>query len=377
MDERLQKWRMILGQQADPEQSFPLTTGQLAIDANLEALYDSDRQGGLGSSQPNINRWLGDIRKYFPSSVVQILQKDALDKLGIERMLLEPELLDALEPNANLAATLLHFKQLIPAQTKETARQVIQKIADQIQKRLQKPLQQAVRGALSRAERKHNPSYQDINWHHTIRKNLKHYLPKYKTIVPVHTIGYGRRRKALKHIVLVVDQSASMSTSVVYAGIAGATIASLPALRTSFLFFDTSVVDMTEHLDDPVELLFGAQLGGGTDITKALTHAQTLVEQPLETTILLVTDLFEGGNLSTLLNRTQELKDTGVNIICLLALNDEGAPSYNKELAQHYRNLDIPAFACTPDQFPELIGAALERQDIRQWAQRAQIHLKN
>ncbi|MCB0640893.1 MAG: VWA domain-containing protein [Phaeodactylibacter sp.] len=377
MEDRLEKWRLILGKKADERQQFQLEGELLQMDAALEALYDSDRSGGLGSSHPNVNRWLGDIRKYFPSSVVQIIQKDAFERLGIERMLLEPELLESLEPNAELAALLLSFKELIPDKTRDTARLVIQKIARQIEERLRQSLIQSVRGALNRGSRNLNPSYREINWPQTIRKNLKHALPQQRTIIPEHLIGFGRKRRSLKHIILLVDQSASMAGSIVYAGIAGATLASLSALKTSFVFFDTQIADLSAQLQDPVNLLFSAQLGGGTDIGKALSYGQTLIERPLDTTLLLITDLFEGGRPAELLRKAQQIEESGANLICLLALNDQGAPSYDHGLARQLSQLDIPAFACTPDLFPELMAAALQRQDIRQWTERFGISIKN
>ena len=377
MEERLEKWRLILGKQADEKDQFQLEGEQQVMDAALEALYDSDRNGGLGSSHPNVNRWLGDIRKYFPSSVVQIIQKDAFERLGIERMLLEPELLESLEPNAELAALLLSFKELIPDKTRDTARLVIQKIAKKIEARLRQPLLQSIQGALNRGSRNLNPSFKEINWPQTIRRNLKHYLPEHKTIIPEHLIGFGRKRRSLKHIVLLVDQSASMASSIVYAGIIGATMASLSALKTSFIFFDTKVVDFSDQLNDPVNLLFGAQLGGGTDIGKAISYGQTLIERPQDATMLLITDLFEGGNKTQMLRKAQHIKESGINLICLLALNDQGAPTFNHDMARQFSQLDIPAFACTPDLFPDLIAAAIQKQDIRQWTQKTGIAIKN
>ena len=376
-EENLHRWRLILGSAADPDEEINLEGNAAGIDGVLEALYDSEREGGLGSSSPNVNRWLGDIRRYFPTSVVQLIQKDALDRLGLERMLLEPELLESLEPDVNLVATLLSLHKVLPQRTRETARAVVRKVVEELQKRLRQPLVQAVKGSLNRATRNHRPKLREIDWHRTIRANLKHYQPELGTIIPERLHGFGRKGQHLRHIVLLVDQSGSMASSVVYAGILGCVLATLRAIRTDLIAFDTSVVDLSEYLEDPVDLLFGTQLGGGTDINQALAYVQPLIRQPRDTVVVLISDLMEGGNRKEMINRCASIKASGAQLVALLALNDRGTPSYDRDIADQLAILDIPAFACTPDQFPDLMAAAINRQDIRQWAGRQQIVLKN
>jgi Mg-chelatase subunit ChlD len=344
------------------------------MDAALAALYDGEgqdgrtRRGGLGASAPNVARWLGDIRTYFPSSVVRVMQQDALERLNLRQMLLEPELLSAVEPDVHLVANLLALKSVMPNKTRETAREVVRRVVEELERRLANPLRQAVLGSLNRAARNRRPRHNEMDWHRTIRANLKHYQPEYRTIIPETRIGYGRKRAALREIILCVDQSGSMATSVVYAGIFGAVLASLPSVRTQMVVFDTAVVDLTEELHDPVELLFGTQLGGGTDINRALAYCQGLVRQPQETILVLISDLYEGGNREEMLKRAASLVGASVQVIALLALNDDGAPSYDHANAAALATLEVPAFACTPDLFPELMAAAINRQDIGQWA---------
>ena len=167
-----------------------------------------------------------------------------------------------------------------------------------------------------------------------------------------------------------MDQSGSMATSVVHAGVLGSVLASLPALSLRFVAFDTSVVDLTDDLDDPVDLLFGVQLGGGTDIDQALAYCERIVSRPLETVLVLITDLYEGGNLRSMLRRAAALLGAGVQVIVLLALSDDGAPAHDHANAQHLASLGAPVFACTPDLFPDLMAAAIERRDVSQWAAR-------
>ncbi|NUR86972.1 MAG: VWA domain-containing protein, partial [Nonomuraea sp.] len=184
-------------------------------------------------------------------------------------------------------------------------------------------------------------------------------------------VGYARRQRALRRdVILCVDQSASMADSVVYSGVFAAVLASMGSLRTSLVVFDTAVVDLTERLHDPVEVLFGTQLGGGTDLNRALAYTQTLVTRPAETLLVLVSDLFEGGHREEMLRRAAALTQSGVQVVALLALSDEGAPIYDHDNAAALAALGVPAFACTPDAFPELMAAALERRDLSAWSER-------
>ncbi len=376
--ERTRRWRLILGGGEADGTGYTLGGGggiggigggDIGMDNALTALYNSDRSGGLGSSSPNVARWLGDIRSYFPQTVVQVMQKDALERLDLKQLLTEPEFLEHVTPDVHLAATLLSLKGAIPNKTKDTARLVVRKIVEELQKHLTEPLRQAVRGSLDRASRTTRPRHNEIDWNRTIRANLKNYQREYQTIIPDKRIGYARRRgAALRHIVLCIDQSGSMATSVVYAGIFGAVLASIKAVSTRVVVFDTSVVDLTEEIDDPVELLFGTQLGGGTDINRALAYCQTVVERPQDTILVLISDLYEGGNQNEMLRRARALVDSGVQLIALLALSDDGAPSYSHSVAAAFAEMGVPAFACSPDQFPDLMAAAIQRQDLAMWA---------
>jgi Mg-chelatase subunit ChlD len=367
-DERLRRWRLVLGGGAADGTGISLGGGDARMDAALQALYDADRKGGLGSSQPNIARWLGDIRTYFPSSVVQVMQRDALERLDLRQMLLQPELLESVEPDVHLVANLLALKSLMPTQTLDTARQVVRRVVEQLMRKLANPTRQALVGSLNRAARNRRPRHSEIDWQRTIRANLKHYQPGYRTVIPAQRIGYGRKRSALREIILCIDQSGSMGTSVVYSGIFGAVLAALPAVQTRMVVFDTEVVDLTDELHDPVELLFGVRLGGGTDINRALTYCQSLVRRSQETIVVLISDLYEGGVREGLLKRAAALIGSGVQLLVLLALNDDGAPSYDHSIAAELSALGAPAFACTPDLFPDLMAAAINRQDIGQWA---------
>ena len=372
----LRKWRLILGGHQQEGTQVDLDEADLKVDRTLEALYDSNKSGGLGASSPNVSRWLGDIRTFFPASVVQVMQQDALKRLNLTQMLFEKEMLENIEPDVHLVATLMTLSRVIPDKTKDTARQVVRKVVDELIKKLAEPTRQAIAGSLNRSVRNTRPRHSEINWGATILKNLKHYQPEYQTIIPESRVGYGRKRSSLKDVILCLDQSGSMGSSVVYSGIFGSVMASIPAIKTKMVVFDTAVADLTEELTDPVELLFGVQLGGGTDINAALTYCQQIVTKPADTVLVLITDLYEGGNVNEMRRRAVELVAAGVQLVVLLALNDDGAPSYDHHNAQFLADLGVPVFACTPDKFPDLMAAALTKQDVGLWAAKEELIIK-
>jgi len=239
----------------------------------------------------------------------------------------------------------------------------------ELEARLAERTRAAVTGALDRAGRTARPRHSDIDWDRTIRANLKHFSPALGTIVPDRLVGYARRNHSVQRdIVLAIDQSGSMAESVVYAALFGAVLGSIRTLRTSLVVFDTAVVDLTDQLDDPVDVLFGTQLGGGTDINRALAYCEELVTKPAETVLVLISDLYEGGIREEMLRRVRSLVESGVQVVALLALADSGSPSYDAENAAALAELGVPAFACTPDKFPDLMAAAIRHDDIAGWA---------
>ena len=368
--ERLRRWRLALG-----EESAELSEKDQRLSGALSALYDvalqSKGRGGLGASAPRVSRWLGDIREFFPTPVVQVIQKDAFERLNLKSLMLEPEFLSTLEADVHLVADLISLRSAIPEKTKETARMVVRKVVNELLARLEHKTVETVGGAINRAQRTRRPRHADIDWGRTILANLRHYQEEHNTIVPETLVGYQRRartRANLDHVMLCVDQSGSMASSVVYASIFAAVLASLPGLSTQLVCFDTSIVDLTEQLSDPVEVLFGVQLGGGTDINAALGYCEQRIEHPAKTHLILISDLYEGGNAESMLARVAALKQSGVNMIVLLALSDSGHPAFNNDHAVKIAGMHCPVFGCTPDQFPELMAVALTGRDIEQWA---------
>ena len=375
---RMVRWRMLLGEASAEDLDTSLTREEQKMDAALGALYDATaeeamglprRSGGLGSSAPRVARWLGDIRTYFPTSVVQVMQRDAIERLHLTSMLLEPELLDSIQPDVHLVSSLVSLSHVMPDSTKRTARVVVGQVVAEIERRIANKTRAAVTGAVSRASRTRRPLPRDIDWNSTIRRNLDHYLPEQRTIVPERLVGYGRGANAVvKEVVVAIDQSGSMAESVVYAAVFGATLASIRSVKTSVVAFDTQIADLTDKLSDPVDVLFGCQLGGGTDINRALAYCQQLITRAGESILVLISDLYEGGIAEEMLRRVAELLRAGVTVVVLLALSDSGAPAYDHEHAAALAALGVPAFACTPDLFPDLLAVAVSKGDIGQWA---------
>lgn len=375
--ERLQRWRLVLGSAAQ-DSCGDLNGPALEMDRALAALYQPDgpdglgsgqRRGGRGGSAPGVARWLGDIRRYFPSQVVQVMQRDALERLKLRELLLQPDMLEAVQPDVHLVASLIGLSRVIPENTKATARLVVRRVVDELLKKLEEPMRSAIAGALDRSQRNRRPRHAEIDWPRTLRANLRHWQPDYRTVVPEKLIGWGRKaRRPQREVMLCIDQSGSMANSVVYSSIFGAVMATLPTVATRLVVFDTAVVDLTEQLEDPVDVLFGVQLGGGTDINGAVGYCQGLIRDPRNTILVLISDLYEGGVEAGLLRRAAELVESGVQFIALLALSDEGAPSYDHALAAKLAALGVPSFACTPDAFPGLMAAAIRRDDVAGWA---------
>lgn len=379
---QLKRWRLVLGKDADAQLGgyaggdCALDATQQGMDEALAAIYDETheaengsgrRSAGLGGSAPRLSKWLGDIRSYFKEDVVAVIQHDAIERRGLTRLLFEPEVLKQVEPDVQLVGTLMSLRGQIPERSKETARAVVRAVVERIKLLLEQRIQQAVTGALNR--RQHSPiaHVASIDWRTTIRRNLRHWSVDRQQLVPERFYFFSRARRANAYTVIVaLDQSGSMADSVVYGAVMGSIFASLPALDTRVVAFDTNVVDLTESCgDDPVDMLFGIQLGGGTDINKAVAYCQQFIGEPSKTLFILISDLMEGGNQAQLVRRMQAMTESGVRSLCLLALADNGVPWYDDALARKLGGLGVPCFGCTPTLLPDLVAGALRGDDLQ------------
>ena len=386
--EQVRRWRLVLGKDsqeclggcfAGGAENLQLSPEQMLMDEALAAIYDEseggergERSAGLEKSAPRLAKWLGDIRTYFSEDVVTVIQQDAIERKGLDQLLFEPEMLKNVQPNVQLVGTLMSLSGRIPERTKETARMVVRAVVEKIKLELEQKIRQAVMGALNRNEHSPIPNVRSIDWKWTIGRNLKNYNQELKKLIPERVYFYSRAQKTNNWTVIVdMDQSGSMADSVVYGAVCGSIFASLPALDTRVVAFDTEVVDLTEKCgDDPVDMLFGVQLGGGTDINKSVAYCEQFITDPARTLFIMITDLYEGGNQAQLVRRLEEMVGSGVRAICLLALSDSGVPCFDEQLARRLASVGIPCFGCTPQKLPELMSGALRGHDLQSLATR-------
>lgn len=385
INEQIRRWRLVLGQESEERFSgmadTSLSPEQDLMDQALAAIYNykhtwqgsgSSQSGGHGPSDPQISHWLGDVRSLFDKELVKVIQNDAINRCGLKQLVLEPELLENIEPDTNLAATILMLKDQIPKRSKESVREFIKKIVEQINKLLEQDIKRAVTAAVNKRKHSPIPSAKALDFKTTITRNLKHYNKELETVVPEHFYFFERSSITAANkwtIILDIDQSGSMGESVIYSSIISCILASMASIKTRIVAFDTNIVDLTEKSSDPVDLLFGFQLGGGTDINKSVAYCEQFIENPSKTLFFLISDLYEGGNRAALLRRIEDMKSSGVTVISLLALADGGKPYCDEQMAQKIAGLGIPCFACSPQLLPELLEKALKGQDLSQLAQ--------
>jgi Mg-chelatase subunit ChlD len=372
----LLRWRLALGPGAErvaPEfglgglagagEAFGIDRARMGeLDEALSFVYE----GGYGVSRPYIPKWLGALREFFSQDVVALVQKDAIEKKGLTQLLFEPETLPFLEKNVELVTTLMSARGLVPDHAKDIARQIVREVVEQLRKKLESEVRTAVFGAVRRNQDSPLKLARNLDYKRTIRRNLKGWDAERRRLVPERLYFWSNQRKRHEwDVAIVVDQSGSMAESVVYSSVMAAIFASLDVLRTRLLFFDTAVVDMTPVLVDPVDVIFSAQLGGGTDINRAVAYAQeAFIERPEKTIFLLITDLFEGGDVEQLVARMRTLVESKVKALVLLALSDSGRPSYNHELARRLGELGVHCFGCTPKLLVQVMERILRGQDV-------------
>jgi hypothetical protein len=346
----LLRWRLALGAEAEKVDGGLRLSGlsdgaeagagcpgsRLAdLDRALGFVY-GERTGGIGGSRPYIPTWLANLREFFSQDVVALVQKDAIERRGLTELLFEPETLPYLEKNVDLVATLVSAQGLIPDAAKAIARQIVREVVDELRKKLESQVRTAVLGALRRDLDSPLKLLRNTDWKRTIRRNLKGWDRERQRLIPDRFYFWANQRRRHEwDVAILVDQSGSMAESVVYSSVMAAIFASLDVLRTRLLFFDTEIVDMTPMLSDPVEVLFTAQLGGGTDINRAVAYAQThFIERPTRT------------------------------LFILLALSDSGRPSYDHGLARTLGELGVPCFGCTPKLLVQVVERIMKNQEL-------------
>ena len=381
-NDRLRRWRLILGSEAQKRMEGmgngpDLSQEDLMMDTALDAIYNRDMKfgfgggAGRGASSPQISRWLGDVRTLFDKDLVKIIQSDAMERCGLKQLIFEPELLNNIEPDMQMASMILTLKDQIPKQSKESAREFIRKIVEQINALLESDLKRAVTASINRKLHSPIPSASALDFQTTIRKGIKDYNAKLKKIIPQKYYFFERSATTAANkytVVLDIDQSGSMGESVIYSSIMSCILASMSAIKTRVVAFDTNIVDLSEKCEDPIDLLFGFTLGGGTDIEKSIKYCSKYIENPKKTIFFLISDLEEGGNRAGLLRRLTQMKEDGVIVICLLAISDAGKPFYDANMAQRIANNGIPCFAAAPQMLPRLLEKAMKNEDLSEFA---------
>ena len=381
-NDRLRRWRLILGSEAQKRMEGmgdgpDLSQEDLMMDTALDAIYNRDMKfgfgggAGKGASSPQISRWLGDVRTLFDKDIVKIIQSDAMERCGLKQLIFEPELLNNIEPDMQMASMILTLKDQIPKQSKENAREFIRKIVEQINALLESDLKRAVTASINRKLHSPIPSASALDFQTTIRKGIKDYNVKLKKIIPQKYYFFERSATTAANkytVVLDIDQSGSMGESVIYSSIMSCILASMSAIKTKVVAFDTNIVDLSEKCEDPIDLLFGFTLGGGTDIEKSIKYCSKYIENPKKTIFFLISDLEEGGNRAGLLRRLTQMKEDGVIVICLLAISDSGKPYYDANMAGKIAAQSIPCFAAAPQMLPRLLEKAMKNEDMSEFA---------
>jgi Mg-chelatase subunit ChlD len=361
-DERalVNRWRLVLGKDAEQAGlNLSKTRGNHDYDAAEDALSFLFGEGGEGSepSQLTIPSWIDSVSELFPRQAKEILERELVNRKGIHKILDQPELLERIEPNTELVKTLLTHKDLLTPKTRVLARKVIDKVVSELKRKLEVRIEQAIVGALRKD--KHSPRrvFRNLDTRTTLRRNLKNWdAQRQKLLVDKVFFYAAEKNKRPWHVVVCVDQSGSMLGSAIFSAVMASIFAELPGIRTSLFLFDTQVVDLSDKVGEPVDVLLSVQLGGGTDITLALEYAATLVREPARTIVVLITDFYEGRPEADLVRVTERLADANVRLIGLGALGYDAQPQYNRKMAGKLRKVGMDILVCTPEKLAECMG---------------------
>jgi Mg-chelatase subunit ChlD len=366
----LARWRLVLGRYAERRMSGSLSGQDQRRDQALEYLYGREYEGrglrkelGPGSLDPSqltLVTWLNEVRELFPQDTVEVIEKHALDRYGLTELVTDPKTLERLEPNQQLLRTLLTLKGHLHGQVMEVARRIIRQVIEEIRRRLEPEVRQTLSGRLNRF--RHSPLAVARNFDApgTVRRNLKHYdLQRRKLIVEELRFFERNSRRLPWHIVLCIDQSGSMADSVIHSAVMAGILAGLPSFRVKLVVFDTQVVDLSDHADDPVEVLMKVQLGGGTHIAQAVRYCSQIIENPHRTIFVLVTDFCEGAPPGELVRAVSALAEARVKLLGLAALDGQAQPTYDREMAARLAACGMEIAALTPQRLAHWLVKAI------------------
>lgn len=368
-DQAKRRWRLALGRYAE-SQLGDLAGRDMRTDRALDYLYGREyenrglhRPSGPGSLDPTQMKaldWLGEARKLFPQSVFEVLQDHALDRYGLADLLDDPKTLDNLEPNQDLLKTLLSFHGRAKPEMKEKLRQVADVVIQDILRRLKSDVHRAFSGRRNPFKRSNVASAANFDWRNTLRQNLKTYDPKTERIIAENLRFMSRERRRLPwSIILCVDQSGSMTDSIVHSAVMATILSGLPGVTVSMVLFDTSIIDVTDRLTDPLETLLSVQLGGGTDIGRAVEYCERYVETPARSVFVLISDFAEGASPRRLFSAVARMSEARVRLIGLSALDDQGSPYHDDQIAGRLTSLGMQIGAMTPDRLAQWLAETM------------------
>jgi Mg-chelatase subunit ChlD len=319
-----------------------------------------DRQGGAGASALFVPEWLKGVRELFPRETVEVIERHALERYGMTELVTDEEILRKMEPSYELLKAVLSFRHLMAPRVLDVARQLVRQVVEDLRRRLAKDVRQVLWGRLNRRRRSPLKIARNLDWHRTIRANLKHYDRDRKRIILQSLHFWSRVEHHIPwHIIMAVDCSGSMMDSVIHSAVMAGIFKGLPTVRVSLIAFDTAVVDLTEHADDPTEVLMSVHLGGGTDIAGALGYCETLVVSPTRTILVLVTDFYEGGPADRLIATVKRLRESGVRVLGLAALDAEANPAYDQTMAERCVAVGAEVAALTPRRLAEWMAQVI------------------
>ena len=371
----LARWRLVLGKYARDHINPGMSPSQVRIENALDFLYSREykgrgvrdaedlkgpRAGGLDPSQLTVPQWLSEVRELFPKETVATIEKHALDRYGLTELVTDPEILRRLEPNFELLRMLLTFRGHLKGEVLNEARRVIRTVIDEIKERLSTEVHRAFSGRRNRFQHSNLKMAQNLDWRGTIRKNLKNFDTRRKQIAVEQVLFFSRIQRRLPwRIILCIDQSGSMTSSVIYSGVMAGILNGLPLIDVKMVVFDTAVVDLSGHIEDPVELLLSVQLGGGTNIGQAMEYCEQLVEDPHRTIVVLISDFCEGAPARSLLASCQRFREGGVKLLGLAALDETASPSYDVHMAELLAAQGMDIAALTPKRFAEWLAKTI------------------
>ncbi|MFB8006844.1 VWA domain-containing protein [Nocardia sp. NPDC056000] len=370
IDPALERWRLILGAPGNGVcGGSGLGAEAAGQDAALDWLYERDddldqrgirRTGGDSPSIVHAVDWLDDIHRLFPKATIERLERDAVQRYGLHDVLTDPGVLERLEPNAELLGAVLRTKHLMNPEVLRMARRIVEQVVRDLMERMAAEIRVCFTGTRSRRPSR-IPRAADFDFPKTVRANLAHYRPEEQRLYVETAHFRARTRKHMDNwqVILLVDQSGSMASSVIHSAVTAACLWNLPGIKTHLVAFDTDVVDLTRDADDPVELLMKVQLGGGTDIARAVSYAAQLVEQPRRTIIALISDFYEGGDPGALIRTSAALVAEGVIMLGLAALDEQSDPAYDRETGQRLADVGVHMGAMTPGELAGFIAEAI------------------